>query len=154
MRVLQGSDLEEAVRWMALAVETGKDSPCQRDKRGVVIVRDGVLVGKNVNAPPAGFVCVPKYCEPTCRTYAVHAEMNAIASAMQRWQSVSGATMYHARVENGLLQDSREPRCPDCSKHVIAFGIKEFVLKHAQGYVAYSAQELNELSLQNRPMGK
>ncbi len=149
-RILEGSELEEAVRWMSMAVELSASSPCERDKRGVVIVKGGELIGKGVNAPPPGFCCELAYCQPTCRTYAVHAEMNAIIDAMSLGNDVRGARMYHARGEQGRLVDSRQPRCADCSKHILAFGLTGFVLKHAEGYTVYGTEEFTRLSLENR----
>ena len=149
-RILDGSELEEAVRWMSQAAQLSMSSPCERDKRGVIIVKGGKLIGKGVNAPPPGFRCEPAHCQPTCRTYAVHAEMNAIIHARDLGNDVRDARMYHARGEQGQLVDSRPPRCADCSRHVIAFGIAEFVLKHNEGYTVYGAYEFNGLSLENQ----
>ncbi len=149
-RVLAGSELEEAVRWMGMAVQESARSPCELDKRGVIIVKGGELIGKGVNAPPPGFRCEAAYCQPTCRTYAVHAEMNAIIDAVHQGNDVRGARMYHARGEQGRLVDSRQPRCADCSKHILALGLTDFVLKHSEGYTVYKAEELNRLSLGNQ----
>lgn len=146
-KILTGSELEETIHWMNEAVRLGKHSPCQRDQRGVVIVKNGILIGEGFNAPPEGFICEPQYCEPTCKTYAVHAEMNAIVDAVCRGNDLFGSRMYHARVEHGKLLDSRKPRCGDCSKHVIAFSIAEFVLKHKDGFTLYTAHEFNYLSI-------
>ena len=149
-RVLEGSEPEEAVRWMGMAVQESINSPCERDKRGVVIVKGGELIGKGVNAPPPGFRCEPAYCQPTCRTYAVHAEMNALIDARDLGNDVRGARMYHVRGEQGRLVDSRPPRCADCSKHILDFGLAGFVLKHVEGYTVYGAEEFNRLSLENQ----
>src|SRR3989344_7979546 len=147
--ILQDSELETAVKWMGVAIKKAKQSPCERDKRGVVIVSNrGLEIGVGLNAPPPGFIC-DEHCQPTCRDYAVHAEMNAIADAVKKGngQSLTGARMYHARVENGILKNSRKPKCYQCSKHLVTFGLTEFVLKHEAGYTLYSIQEFNELSL-------
>lgn len=149
--ILRGPELEVAMRWIDVALEEAKKSPCARDKRGVVIVKDDLEIGKGFNAPPHGFICEPKYCEPTCKDYAVHAEMNAVADAARRGngKNVVGSRMYHARVENGVLQDSRSPKCYACSKHLVTFGLAEFVLKHEQGYTLYPIREFNQLSLES-----
>jgi len=149
MRYLERSDLEKAVKWMEVAVRTAKNSPCRTDKRGVIIVKDDKIVGKGVNAPPIHFKCEPNYCGDSCRVPAVHGEMNAIFDAGKNGYGVEGGTMYHARVENGILQDSRKPRCADCSKHVLQAGILYFVLKHEEGYALYSTKEFHEISLEN-----
>ena len=149
--ILSGLELEEAMKWMSIATDEGKKSPCARDKRGVVIVKDSLEIGLGFNAPPSVFICEPKYCQPTCKDYAIHAEMNAIVNAVRRGNGLNliGARMYHARVENGVLQDSRKPRCYQCSKHLVAFGLGEFVLKHQEGLTLYPIEEFNRLSLES-----
>lgn len=149
--ILVNSALETAVKWMNLALEKAKHSPCLRDKRGVVIVNKDLEIGSGFNAPPPGFICEPKYCDPTCKNYAGHAEINALADAVRRGNGANliGARMYHARAENGVLQNSRKPRCYQCSKYLVVFGLAEFVLKHEEGYTLYSIQEFNKLSLES-----
>ncbi|MBI4146482.1 hypothetical protein HY489_04045 [Candidatus Woesearchaeota archaeon] len=39
--------------------------------------------------------------------------------------------------------------CPDCSKHLLAFGVAYFVLKHAAGVTVYDVSELHVLGLDN-----
>ena len=149
--ILSGSDLEEAVKWMEVAIEIAKQSPCERDKRGVVTVNENSEIGRGFNAPPPGFICESKYCTLSCKDYTIHAEMNAIADATKKGngQRIVGARMYHARVENGFLVESRKPRCYQCSKHLVAFGLGEFVLKHQEGLTLYPIEEFNRLSLES-----
>ncbi|MDP2628328.1 MAG: hypothetical protein Q8P15_00325 [Nanoarchaeota archaeon] len=146
-KILNGSELEEAVLWMNEAVKVSMFSPCQRDKRGVVIVKNNEIIGEGGNRLPCDIICDSKYCEPSCKKTAIHAEMDAIINVRNR-ELLIGARMYHARAEKGVLIDSRKPRCLDCAKYILAFGISEFVLKHEEGYVLYSARENYELSLQ------
>ncbi len=134
---------------MDYAVKVSLESPCKRDKRGVVIVNSGELISTGINSPPEGFFCKPKYCEPTCKDYTIHAEMNAVINAVKSRKSLDGARMYQARTVDGKLIDSRTPRCYPCSKHLQGFGIKEFVLKHKEGYTLYNIKEFNEISLIN-----
>jgi len=145
-RILEDEELEEVLEIMKFAVIKSLESPCKTDKRGVVIVKDRVI-GVGVNSPPEGFECCPEYCEPTCRDYAVHAEMNAIADANDKGTSVKGARLYHAKSENEELVISRKPRCVDCSKHILAFGISEVVLNREEGLTVYDALEFHRLSL-------
>lgn len=145
--ILRGAEREGAQEWMDRTVEISMQSPCQRDKRGVIIVNHGKQIGAGVNAPPLGFSCEPKYCIPTCKDYAVHAEMNAIADATRRGDDLMGSRMYHARAENGVLIPSRKPKCYQCSKHILTFGLSEFVLMHEEGLVLYNVAEFNKLSL-------
>lgn len=148
-RILEGSELEEAIKWMAYAIEESNYSPCLKDKRGVVIVKEGSILGVGHNRPPEGFQCSESPCEKFCRTYSVHAEMVALGDSLFRGSYIKGSRMYHARVEDGLLIDSRKPRCADCSKHILEFGIGDFVLKHAEGYTVYDASEFHRLSIEN-----
>lgn len=148
-RVLEGSELEEALSFMDRAVELSMSAPCKRDQRGVVIVKNGNIIGEGVNSPPQGYSCEPKYCEPTCKYYAVHAEINAMADANRKGFSVLDARMYHARGENGVLQPSRDPKCYLCSKELVSFGIGEFVLMHKEGLTLYGIEEFNRISLEN-----
>ena len=147
-RLLEGSDLEAAIMFMDAATTLSRKAPCERDQRGVVIVRHNRIIGAGVNAPPQGYACESRYCKPTCKDYAVHAEMNAIANADAQGHSVHGAIMYHARGENGVLQVSRKPKCYACSKHILAFSLGGIVLNHEEGLTLYTAKELNDLSLE------
>ena len=149
IRLLQGSELEEAIKYIDIAAKISVNSPCARDKRGVIIVKNNKIIGKGVNAPPAPFKCEPNYCGDSCRVPAVHAEMNAILDAARRGHNLREARMYHARAENGVLQDSREPRCADCSKHILQAGIEDFVLKHKTGFTLYDAVTFHYISLEN-----
>lgn len=68
-----------------VALKEAKKSLCARNKRGVVIVSQrGLEIGIGTNAPPLGLICELRYYEPTCKDYAVHAEMNAIVDAVRR----------------------------------------------------------------------
>lgn len=149
-RIADGETLQEILRWMDVAKEVAEKSPCARDKRGVVIVSsNGMEIGSGFNSPVQGYICEPKYCDPTCKEYAVHAEMKAITDSVRRGNGneLIGARMYHARVQDGEILTSRKPRCYPCSKHLVEFGIAEFVLKNEEGYVIYPIQEFNMLSL-------
>jgi len=149
IRLLQGCELEEVIKYMNIATKIAGESPCAKEKRGVVIVNQGKIVGEGVNSPPMFFKCEPNYCGESCRVPAVHAEMNAIIDAGRKRHNLNGARMYHARVENGVLQDSREPRCADCSKHILQANICDFVLKHKTGFTLYDAVTFHYISLKN-----
>jgi len=149
MRVLEGSELEEAIRYMNLAVKVAKTSPCRKEKRGAIIVKNDSIIGQGVNEPPKPFKCEPSYCGDSCRVPAVHAEMNAIIDSIERGYNLKKSRMYHARTEDGILQDSRKPRCADCSKHILKFGVEEIILKHEEGYTLYDSVEFHKISLEN-----
>ncbi len=144
-----GQELVTAQQYLQRCLELSAQSPCCRDKRGVVIVHDGVILGEGVNGPPRGFECSEEYCGDSCRVTAVHAEMRAIINAGARGNRVEGAVMYHARVEGGKIIPSRQPRCADCSKHIVEAGLAAFVLQHEkEGITVYSANEFHRRSLE------
>lgn len=145
--LLKGKALEDAIRYTQIAVCEAANAACAKDTRGVIIVKDDLVIGRGANHPPKPFVCSPDYCKDICRTYAVHAELNAILDAYKNGHDLRGAQMYHANVKDGVLVDSRKPRCADCSKHVLTVGIERFILKHAEGYTSYGAEEFHRLSL-------
>ena len=124
-RVLAGSELEEAVRWMGMAVQESARSPCELDKRGVIIVKGGELIGKGVNAPPPGFRCEAAYCQPTCRTYAVHAEMNAVIAAGRK--NCIGGTIYISGMDMKKGQMISSTPCLLCGRVLTNAGIVNVV---------------------------
>ncbi|MDO8660906.1 MAG: hypothetical protein Q7K43_03385, partial [Candidatus Woesearchaeota archaeon] len=107
------------------------------------------IIGSGLNAPPNSIPCSESYCGERCTLKTIHAEIAAIFDVYRSGRDPSGSRMYHARVENGALVDSREPRCADCSRFILEVGIVEFVLKRKEGYCAYAADEFHKLSLQN-----
>lgn len=148
--LLFGKDEEEAAHWIDEAVQAGiQFSDCEKAKRGVVVVKNGVIIGRDGNHPPPGFRCEPSYCRPICSTYCGHAELNALCKTLTNRNDPAGSAMYQARIEEGKVVDSRPPRCPDCSKYLLLLGVETFVLKHAQGYTAYTTLELHRMGLES-----
>lgn len=132
----------------ALAVEVANTSPCQKSKRGVVIVKDGVVIGSGCNGPPPGFSC-DGACRTICRDYAVHAEKNAMFDALRKGISLNGARGFHMRSVDGIGVASGTPSCVQCSKEMLAFGLAEFVLLDEKGFALYEMNEFHRLSLMN-----
>jgi len=153
-RIAVGNELNEINYYLGKAKIEANRSSCKKDKRGVLIVNYGRVIRRSVNTPPEGYVCdLEKYCKQTYKDYAIHVEMNAIIDAVINGfgNQLKNARMYHVRLDktNGKIADSRKPRCYPCSKHIFAFGIGEFVLKHKKGITIYSSEEFNRLSLEN-----
>jgi len=107
-----------------IAFELAKASKCVSKQVGAVIVKDGRILSTGYNGTPAGFTncCdhwnneyTPEHHEWS-KTYEIHAEMNAIIWAAREGISIEGATIYV----------TLEP-CSECSKNVIASGIKRIV---------------------------
>ena len=109
-----------------IAAEIATASKCVSKQVGAVIVKDGRILSTGYNGTPAGFTnCCDfwdgKYTKEHhewSKTYEIHAEMNAIIWAARKGISIEGATIYV----------TLEP-CSECSKNLIASGIKRIVYK-------------------------
>jgi dCMP deaminase len=107
-----------------IAFELATASKCVSKQVGAVIVKNGRVLSTGYNGTPAGFTnCRDhwngKYTaehHEWSKTYEIHAEMNAIIWAAREGISIEGATIYV----------TLEP-CSECSKNVIASGIKRIV---------------------------
>ena len=109
-----------------IATEIATASKCVSKQVGAVIVKDGRILSTGYNGTPAGYTnCCNfwdgKYTKEHhewSKTYEIHAEMNAIIWAARKGISIEGATIYV----------TLEP-CSECSKNLIASGIKRIVYK-------------------------
>jgi len=107
-----------------IALEIARASKCVSKQVGAVIVKDGRILSTGYNGTPAGFANCCDYWDGKytsehhewSKTYEIHAEMNAIIWAAREGISIKGSTIYV----------TLEP-CSDCSKNVIASGIKRIV---------------------------
>jgi len=107
-----------------IALEIACASKCVSKNVGAVIVKNGRILSTGYNGTPAGFTncCDHWDGEYTSehhewsKTYEIHAEMNAIIWAAREGISIKDATIYV----------TLEP-CSDCSKNIIASGIKRIV---------------------------
>jgi len=114
--------------FLNIAEEISSASKCVSKKVGSVIVKDGRILSSGYNGTPAGY--------PNCsdhwngqwtehhhewsKEYEIHAEMNAIIWAARKGISIEGATIY------ATLQP-----CSQCTKNIIASGIKKIVYRKA-----------------------
>ena len=107
-----------------IANEIASASKCVSKQVGAVIVKDGRILSTGYNGTPTGYVncCdywngeyTPEHHEWS-KTYEIHAEMNAIIWAARKGISIENATIYV----------TLEP-CSECSKNLIASGIKRIV---------------------------
>ena len=111
-----------------IAWELSTASKCVSKQVGAVIVKNGRILSTGYNGTPAGFTncCDHWNGEYTkdhhewSKTYEIHAEMNAIIWAAREGISIDGATIYV----------TLEP-CSECSKNLIASGIKKIVYDKA-----------------------
>ncbi len=111
-----------------IAKEIASASNCVSKKVGAVIVKNGRILSTGYNGTPSGYVnCSThwgaKYTKEHhewSKTYEIHAEMNAIIWAAREGIRIDGATIYV----------TLEP-CSDCSKNLIASGIRRIVYQTA-----------------------
>lgn len=107
-----------------IAKELATASKCVSKQVGAVIVKDGRILSTGYNGTPAGFTNCNEHWKGKytkehhewSKTYEIHAEMNAIIWAAREGISIEGATIYV----------TLEP-CSECSKNVIASGIRRIV---------------------------
>ena len=107
-----------------IAHEIASASKCVSKNVGAVIVKDGRILSTGYNGTPSGHINCNEYWNNKytkehhawSKTYEIHAEMNAIIWAVRRGISIEGATIYV----------TLEP-CSECSKNIIASGIKRIV---------------------------
>ena len=145
MRYLSGEEAAVAKKMMDVASQIANTSPCAKSQRGVVIAKGTEIFGVGCNAPPKGWNCDGR-CRNICKEYAVHAEKNAMFSAMDK---LKGARGYHMKTVNGAGTPSGTPSCVQCSKDMLAAGLKEFVLLDEKGYCLYEMDEFHEVTLRN-----
>ena len=107
-----------------IAFELAKASKCVSKQVGAVIVKNGRILSTGYNGTPAGCVNCCDYWDGEytsehhewSKTYEIHAEMNAIS-----WSAREGIS-----IEGGTIYVTLEP-CSECSKNIIATGIKRIV---------------------------
>jgi len=132
-----------------IATEIASASKCVSKQVGAVIVKDGRILSTGYNGTPAGYIncCdywkgeyTPQHHEWS-KTYEIHAEMNAIIWAARKGISIEGATIYV----------TLEP-CSECSKNLIASGIKRIVFlkeyEHTHSQVVSKFLEDNGVSIE------
>jgi dCMP deaminase len=107
-----------------IAFEIASASKCVSKQVGAVIVKDGRILSTGYNGTPAGYMNCREHWNGNytkehhewSKTYEIHAEMNAIIWAARKGISIEGACIYV----------TLEP-CSECSKNLIASGIKRIV---------------------------
>jgi dCMP deaminase len=111
-----------------IATELATASKCVSKQVGAVIVKDGRILSTGYNGTPSGHINCRDYWSGEytsahhewSKTYEIHAEMNAIIWAARKGISIEDATIYV----------TLEP-CSECSKNLIASGIKRIVYAKA-----------------------
>ncbi|QDF27667.1 deoxycytidylate deaminase [Halarcobacter anaerophilus] len=112
------------LNFINIAHEIASASKCVSKQVGAVIVKDGRILSTGYNGTPAGYINCSSYWNEEytkdhhewSKTYEIHAEMNALIWAARKGISIEGGTIYV----------TLEP-CSECSKNLIAAGIKRIV---------------------------
>lgn len=155
MRILEGAEKPQAEKYLQEAASLAQQAVCEDAHCGAVIVKDGEIIGRGFNSPPAGTSVnrcrIPKsayHPKVTDKTCCIHAEVRAIQDALQHSpEKLQGAALYFVRVdEAGVPKASGEPYCALCSKLVLDAGIATFHLFREEGIVSYPTDEYNERS--------
>ena len=118
-------------------------------KRGVVIVKNDEIIATGFNRPLLEELCCMradiKDNSQVERCTGIHAEQMGINNADPAY--MHGATMYYAKVKEGVIVPSGKPSCTTCSRSILDSGIAEFVMWHGgNGFMSYGAHEFNVLS--------
>lgn len=160
MKILDGAETREAEMFFTQAAEIAQQATCTNAKHGAIIVRDGVIIGRGFNSPPANNeerrTCNDRYTLPQKfkfdRTCCVHAEWRAVMDAIRHHHDdIRGSRLYLARLDKrGDIVHAGEPFCTVCSRLVLDAGVSEFVLWHEQGIGVYDTKEFDKLSYEFR----
>lgn len=113
------------INFLNIAEEVSKGSKCISKQVGAVIVKEGRILSIGYNGTPKGYKnCCEFHKEDNeghhewSKKFEIHAEMNALLWAARQGISVDGADIY----------STLEP-CADCSKNLIASGVKNIFYK-------------------------
>lgn len=129
--------MTKLVTWASFA-------PCQKSKRGAVIVAaDGRTFAGN-NIPIVGACDGSAECRRDCAKICVHAEQMALNDA---GDAASGAELFHLKVVDGKPVASAAPSCVECSKLILLAGVDGVWLFQEEGWKRWSAEEFHEETL-------
>lgn len=136
--------------FVELAAVEARKSLCLARRCGVVIVKDGVVIGAGHNGPPKDDLSI-RHCDSSMPDSCVHAEWRAIMDGLrQHPEAIVGSTLYFTAVDaEGKILKSGKPYCTVCSRLALDVGIAEFVLWHQEGITAYRTDEYNRISYEN-----
>jgi deoxycytidylate deaminase len=99
--------------------------PCQKSRRGVLMVGDGYMAIDR-NAPAGGRTCDGSpACAASCASTCNHAEERAVIAAMRRGYTLARAHMIHVAVTaDGTPRDKAVPGCVTCSRLMLEAGVE------------------------------
>ena len=124
------------LNFMNIAYEIASGSKCVSRYTWAVIVKDNRILSTGYNWTPAWYINCNDYWKwentkdhhDWSYKYEIHAEMNALIWAARNWIKIEWATLY-----------STYQPCFDCTRAIIAGGIKKIVYK--EKYKHYSWDE-------------
>jgi len=142
----------EKNNFLNIAHEIAQASQCVSKRVGAVIVKEGRIISTGYNGTPKGYInCSEKFPIWTeehhdwSHRYEIHAEMNAVIWAARQGLSIDGAEIYV----------TLEP-CDQCTKNLIAAGIKKIVYsskyEHVDSQVLKDFIEAHEIEYEYHPM--
>lgn len=134
------------------AAEIACKSPC-RSKRGVVIWhRNYGYISGGYNEPLAPFICDGSdKCKNNCPKTAIHAEQRALMEIVKlpNLFKTSECEMLHVKVVDGKAVFSEKPSCWQCSKLILASGLKSMWLYQKEGLTEYSPLDFHQKTFEN-----
>ncbi len=155
MGYIEGSERDEAEKFLKKAAEVAEGSTCQRSRCGSVVVKENEIIGQGYNSPP-GDLETQRRCsnekelynrKVTDKTCCIHAEQRALFNSLKNEGDIEGSVLYFTRIDDeGEIKRSGKPYCTICSKMTLDLGAEEFVLWHEDGIYAYDIEEYNDLS--------
>ena len=130
------------------AINCANQSPC-RSKRGVIIWnRTSGVETYGFNEPPPPLICDGSdACKANCAKTAVHAEQAALLHFKP--YKYREYEMIHVKTIGGEAVHSLQPSCWQCSKLILAAGIKYMWLYQKEGLVRYTALDFHNKTLIN-----
>lgn len=151
MKILEGRDLEKAEKYIEKAVATAKKSICLVSKVGVILVKDGRVIGEAFNGPlenacrPCLFDVIDKGVKMEL-CFAMHAEERAILDALEKGNKVAGATIYSVRVRGGEVAPYKNGLCASCSRVFLEYDLSKIIIPKEDGLVEYDPEEYYDAS--------
>ena len=114
------------INFINIAEEIATGSKCVSTHVWAIIVKDNRILSTWYNGTPAWYInCNQKWEWPHpdhhewSKKHEIHAEMNALLWAARNW----------VKIENSTIYCTYQP-CYDCTKNIIASGIKKIVYKN------------------------
>lgn len=137
--------------YLNIALETSRRSTCNRRHFGAIIVKDDSVISAGYNGPVRGAPnCLENGCLKNqhkieagkgydfCRAGPMHAEVNAIVNAARHHGGTVDSIIYIAgeyaeKSDKKGLSDAHP--CKGCQKEIINAGIKEVIIRMANGRI-------------------